>query len=154
MKLIKETLTDGYATADRQSLSGKFENVYPIAPSMKRALMPKIQSASNTSHNSSERAGRNNNIGSYEVEHPGTPRDLFMVDRGHADGKEIHVVKSNAIVEIFNYDKLIKGQSSLVTKLIARPPQIRRYYDWCNMKAPDFILKLAAENEKAGFNNW
>ena len=154
MKLIKETLTDGYATQDRQSLSGKFGDVYLISQNMKRLMIPKIKATSGTIHNSEERVSRNNNVNSYEIEHPGEPKDLFMVDRGHKDGKEIHVIKTNAIIEIYNYDKLLTGRSGLITKLIARPQQIRRYYSWCGLSAPNSLLKIAEENEKNGFNNW
>lgn len=149
-----EILTDGYPTQDKQNMSGAFKQVYVINQNMKRALLPRINSSSETFHNSSERTSRNNNVSEYEKEHPGEPRDLFMVDRGNKDGKEIHVVKSNAIVEIYNYNKVLKGQGGLITKLIARPSQISRYYKWCNIQAPSSLLKLARENEDNGYNFW
>ena len=46
-----------------------------------------------------------------------------IVDRGHVDGAEIHKISSTGIITVFN-----KNTGRLVTKMIARPGQIRRYF--------------------------
>ena len=74
----------------------------------------------------------------------GNPVARFTVDRGHKNGPEIHEITDTAIINIYN-----KRSHKLVTKLIARPGQIRRYY---NGNAPQEILEKAFENMKKGYN--
>jgi hypothetical protein len=71
----------------------------------------------------------------------------FIVDRGHKDGKEAHMITDNAIIVIYNYNT-----KRLVTKLIARPGQIRRYYKGVNQVAPQWLLQKAYDHEKLGYN--
>ncbi len=68
-----------------------------------------------------------------------------VVDRGHRNGPEIHEITDNAIVNIYN-----QRTRKLITKLIARPNQIRRYYE--EGKAPKEILDKAYEHMKKGYN--
>ena len=68
-----------------------------------------------------------------------------VVDRGHRNGPEIHEITDNAIVNIYN-----QRTKKLITKLIARPNQIRRYYE--EGKAPKEILDKAYEHMKKGYN--
>ena len=63
---------------------------------------------------------------------------------GCKNGPEIHEITDTAIINIYN-----KRSHKLVTKLIARPGQIRRYY---NGNAPQEILEKAFENMKKGYN--
>lgn len=46
-----------------------------------------------------------------------------VVDRGHKNGPEIHEVTDTGIVNIYN-----ERTHKLITKLIARPAQIKRYF--------------------------
>ena len=48
--------------------------------------------------------------------------DEFIVDKGHKDGLERHCVTDTGIIIIYN---AVSGK--LVSKLIARPNQIKRY---------------------------
>ena len=68
-----------------------------------------------------------------------------VVDRGHRNGPEIHEVTDNAIVNIYN-----QRTGKLITKLIARPNQIKRYYE--EGKAPKEILDKAYDHMKKGYN--
>lgn len=68
-----------------------------------------------------------------------------VVDRGHRNGPEIHEVTDNAIVNIYN-----QRTGKLITKLIARPNQIKRYYE--EGKAPKEILNKAYDHMKKGYN--
>lgn len=63
----------------------------------------------------------------------------FRVDRGHWNGAEIHKITNTGIILIYN-----ERTGKLVTKLIARVGQIRRYYK--DGKAPKELLKKAVEN--------
>lgn len=54
----------------------------------------------------------------------GHPVRQRLVDTGHAAGLEVHVLTSTGIVLVFN-----AGSGKLVTVLIARPGQVRRYYE-------------------------
>lgn len=49
--------------------------------------------------------------------------DSFVVDKGHRNGPEIHSVTDTGIIIIYN-----KKSGKMVTKLIARPGQVIRYY--------------------------
>lgn len=72
--------------------------------------------------------------------------DKFVVDRGHKNGAELHCITENAIILVYNQRTM-----KLVTKMIARPGQIRRYYE--NGDAPEYIIKAAREHVKQGLNN-
>lgn len=72
----------------------------------------------------------------------------FYVDRNHPHGAEIHWICSNGIILIAN-----ARTKRLVTKLIARPAQITRYYKACNLYAPKWLLCKCREHEKRGLNN-
>ena len=69
----------------------------------------------------------------------------FVVDRGHENGKEVHILTTTAIILVFN-----ARTKKLVTKLIARPNQVKRYYP--NGDYPQEIVDLAYEHVKAGLN--
>lgn len=63
----------------------------------------------------------------------------FVVDRGHRNGAEVHRITNTGIINIYN-----KRSGKLVTKLIARPGQIRRYYP--NGNAPKELIEKAVDN--------
>lgn len=67
------------------------------------------------------------------------------VDRGHKNGPEIHKITTTGLVVIYN-----KRTGIMITILIARPNQIRRYY--AEDEAPQNIINLAIEHMKAGYN--
>lgn len=73
--------------------------------------------------------------------------DTFIVDKGHPNGAERHEVTDRAIVIIYN-----ARTNKLITKLIARPNQIRRYYEAENRVTPNDILQLAYEHAKKNYN--
>lgn len=47
---------------------------------------------------------------------------LAVVDKGHKNGEEIHVVYNNGVVKVYN-----EHTRKFITVLIARVPQIERY---------------------------
>ena len=69
----------------------------------------------------------------------------FFVDRGHEKGAERHVLTTTGIIVIYN-----AITNRLVTKLIARPGQIKRYYP--DGGAPVDILKLAYQHQAGKMN--
>lgn len=69
-----------------------------------------------------------------------------VVDKGHKNGPEIHELTSTGIVVIYN-----KRSHKMITKLIARPGQVRRYYKE-NEQVPTNVLKIAREHLKMGYN--
>lgn len=91
----------------------------------------------NTRHYRRDRQDRENCIRRYIGY--GTVIASFLVDRGHANGAEIHEITDTAIINIYN-----ERTHRLVTKLIARPGQIRRYYEDGN--APQDVLDKAYYN--------
>ena len=47
---------------------------------------------------------------------------IAVVDKGHANGNEIHIIYNNGIVKVYN-----ERTHKFITVLIARVPQIERY---------------------------
>lgn len=78
----------------------------------------------------------------------GTIIDSFIVDKGHKNGEEIHSITTTGIIIIQNL-----RTKKLVTMLIARPQQIRRYYEAEGRKAPLQIVELARKHQERGDNN-
>ena len=77
--------------------------------------------------------------------------DEFIVDRGHKDGAERHCIMNNGVIVIYN---LISDK--LITKILARPQQVKRYYENSGRKPPleyEEILKLAHQHNVAGYSN-
>ena len=74
--------------------------------------------------------------------------DSFVVDKGHRNGAEIHDITDNGIIIIKNYTT-----QKMVTMLIARPQQIRRYYIAENKPIPLDIVRVAYEHYLKGYNN-
>lgn len=69
--------------------------------------------------------------------------DSFIVDKGHKDGIERHDITDNGIIIIYNL-----ASKKLVSKLIARPSQIKRYYQFTGRRYPKGYKKLLALAEK------
>lgn len=74
--------------------------------------------------------------------------DEFIVDKGHPHGAERHCITNNGIIIIYNLNS-----GKLVTKLIAREGQIKRYYYNSGREPPAYLVKLARQHESLGYNN-
>ena len=68
---------------------------------------------------------------------------IAVVNKGHANGAEIHVVYNNGIVKIYN-----EHTKKFITVLIARVPQIERY----NVKVTKAMRKKINTHIKQGYN--
>lgn len=76
--------------------------------------------------------------------------DEFIVDKGHPHGAERHCITNNGIIIVYN-----ANSGKLVTKLLARPQQIKRYYESSGRKLPleyENILRLAKQHNILGYN--
>lgn len=71
----------------------------------------------------------------------------FIVDKKHFNGNEIHQIKSNGCIDIYN-----ENTGKHITTLIARPRQIQRCYDSIGEKAPRELLAKAIANTAKGYN--
>lgn len=69
-----------------------------------------------------------------------------VVDRGHRNGPEVHKITDTGIVIIYN-----QRTGRMITKLIARPNQIRRYYKE-DETIPEDLIQLAKDHQKRGYN--
>lgn len=69
---------------------------------------------------------------------------IAIVDKGHKNGKEVHVIYNNGIVKIYN-----KNTHKFITVLIAREPQITRY----NIKITKTMRKKINTHIAKGYNN-
>lgn len=68
------------------------------------------------------------------------------IDKGHPNGPELHKISTTGIVTIYN-----KRTGKMITKLIARPNQIRRY--WTDGEsAPVELLNIARDHQKMHYN--
>lgn len=70
----------------------------------------------------------------------------MVIDRGHRNGPEIHKITDTALILVYN-----QRTGILVTKLIARPAQILRYYSDDELK-PRAVVKLARKHVEMGWN--
>lgn len=73
--------------------------------------------------------------------------DTFHWDKGHRNGAELHYITDTGIIIIRN-EKTLK----YVTMLIARPQQIRRYYQANNKPIPQHIVDIAYRHFKLGYH--
>ena len=69
-----------------------------------------------------------------------------VIDRGHRNGPEIHELSDTGIINIYN-----QFTHKLITKLIASPNQVRRYYTG-NERPPRAVINLAIMHVRAGYN--
>ena len=74
--------------------------------------------------------------------------DSFIIDKGHKNGKEIHSVTNTGLIIITNFNT-----GKMITKLIARPNQIKRYYVDNDKNPPKWLLDLAKWHTLMGYNN-
>ena len=69
---------------------------------------------------------------------------IAVVNKGHANGEEIHVIFNNGVVKIYN-----EHTKKFITVLIARVPQIERY----NIKVTKAMRKKINMHIKQGYNH-
>lgn len=68
---------------------------------------------------------------------------IFIVDKGHKNGAEIHVITENGIINIYN-----RNSKKYVTGLIARPGQLMRY----GVIIPESVLEKARIHVSMHYN--
>lgn len=71
----------------------------------------------------------------------------FIIDNGHPKGIERHEITENGIILIFNHHSNL-----LVSKLIARPQQIKRYYNDIGKTPPIWLMYLAQWHKSLHYN--
>lgn len=74
----------------------------------------------------------------------------FEVDRGHPNGPEIHFITNMGVIVIFN-----KYSHKVCSILIARPNQIKRYWNDCGLAISRKIwrvVRIAGEHQRQGLN--
>lgn len=69
---------------------------------------------------------------------------IAVVDKGHANGEEIHVIFNNGIVKVYN-----ARTHKFITVLIAREPQIERY----NIKVTKTMKNKIKSHVRKGYNH-
>ena len=68
---------------------------------------------------------------------------IAVVDKGHKNGNEIHIIYNNGVVKIYN-----ERTCKFITVLIARVPQIERY----NVKVTKAMRNKIKSHIKQGYN--
>lgn len=74
--------------------------------------------------------------------------DSFVVDKGHKDGLEKHCVTDTGLIIVYNLES-----QKLVTKLIARPKQVKRLYQSVDRKPPRWLLDLCYWHNTLHYND-
>ena len=69
---------------------------------------------------------------------------IAVVDKGHRNGQEIHVVYNNGVVKVYN-----ERTRKFITVLIARVPQVERY----NVKVTKAMKKKINMHIAKGYNH-
>ena len=69
---------------------------------------------------------------------------IAVVNKGHENGNEIHLVYNNGVVKVYN-----ENTRKFITVLIARVPQIERY----KVKITKTMRKKINLHVKQGYNN-
>lgn len=69
---------------------------------------------------------------------------IAVVDKGHANGAEIHIIYNNGVVKVYN-----EHTRKFITVLIARVPQIERY----NVKVTKAMRKKIESHVAKGYNH-
>lgn len=69
---------------------------------------------------------------------------IAVVNKGHKNGNEIHVIFNNGIIKVYN-----EHTSKFITVLIARVPQIERY----NIKVTKTMQAKIKSHIAKGYNN-
>ena len=69
---------------------------------------------------------------------------IAVVNKGHKNGEEIHVIYNNGIIKIYN-----ARTHKFITVLIARVPQVERY----NIKVTETMRKKINLHIKNGYNH-
>ena len=69
---------------------------------------------------------------------------IAVVNKGHANGNEIHVIYNNGIIKVYN-----ERTCKFITVLIARAPQIERY----KIKVTKTMRNKIKSHIKQGHNN-
>ena len=69
---------------------------------------------------------------------------IAVVNKGHANGNEIHIIYNNGVIKVYN-----ERTCKFITVLIARVPQIERY----NVKVTKAMRKKINMHVKNGYNH-
>ena len=69
---------------------------------------------------------------------------IAVVNKGHKNGNEIHIIYNNGIIKVYN-----ERTCKFITVLIARVPQIERY----NVKVTKAMRKKINTHIKQGYNH-
>lgn len=69
---------------------------------------------------------------------------IAVVNKGHANGQEVHVVFNNGVVKVYN-----ARTRKFITVLIARAPQIERY----NIKVTKTMKNKIKSHVRKGYNH-
>lgn len=99
-------------------------------------------------HYDKQRCKRQRLIDRY-INGDGNVIDSFVVNKGHKDGAEIHSITDTGLIIIHN-----QSTGKLVTKLIARSSQIKRYYkkEGRENEIPRWLLELCDWHKSLGYN--
>ena len=77
----------------------------------------------------------------------------FLVKRDENDEEQIHSVTHSGIIFIMSAARYKKGEPALVTVLIARPTQVKRLYNPCNLEMSEHLQDRCFRHSMMGVNH-
>lgn len=134
----------------------KNDNFNGVEPAMVCPSINEVTNSFRSFHLANDRADRLD-LAFKLNKYPNSTKDanidrVFLVDKNHRDGAELHCVSKRGIIFILNERKFLAGENSFITALIARPNQVRRLYEAIGLEAPKAILEICSKNERLGLN--
>ena len=99
----------------------------------------------NTKHYTNDRQKREEIIRNVIGE--GKEVETFKIDRGHRNGPELHTITTTGIIIIRN-----ARTKKIVTKLIARPAQIKRYFKVFDTREKDINTRIFVKFTEQNIN--
>lgn len=72
--------------------------------------------------------------------------NVFVVNKGHAHGIELHALFDNGVIKIIN-----PISRKVISYLFPRVKQYKKYYESCGMKAPQKLLEMGKRNYRKGW---
>lgn len=109
-----------------------------------------VETLVKTAHHRNDRVERHKKIS--EVLGYGKPVGAFVVTSDTDKPTEIHTVMESGVIIIQNQEN-----QKMITEIVARPPQILRYWRNLNLVCPttlDVVIEHAEVNVELGYNYW
>lgn len=121
--------------------------MFEVIREIDRNCVNSFHNSKNSRHIRQDRRERMNCINNLNISENSKILHCFEINTGHRNGAEVHIVRNNGIVEVFN--TITKTH---IASIIARPQQIQRYYNFLKIQVPEHTLKLCQLHKQLKLN--